>query len=382
MSRHSSNPHHTSATRPSGPKLPPLHKAYSSFENAVRQMLISSIVSERQNVCDLLCGRGSDTLSYVNARIRKYIGFDPNKEDLKAAHSKWVEALQALKLEHKSYSPSFHHINSDPFLHDLSRKLKLDSTSTSSLFNVVSCQGRMLTQFSQAPKVVRFMENVVSILVDGGYFIGYIPDPDVIVSRLAQQGLTLHTLTCPYTLYFENNTWMGAQGPRPEGKTASIYITIDLKERKNEPVDCFDENSLTTASAYLASSDATKSTSIIGNSTIARINLDATSSYLLTIAYKNENNVVVSTTHTFLTWEELSAIFTSAPVSGSLQFESKANALDFFYENAFGLGSSLASLGKYFLDSENMMEPDVAALARTFAVFVSRCSKKTAMVDS
>ena len=131
-------------------------------------------------MCELLCGRGGDISPYLEAKIRKYIGVDPNKEDINVARLKWNDQSQTY----------VHFVQADPFKIDLFQKLRLDKP-TANLFDVVTSQPRLFASLGNPYRTAQLFDNISNLLNPEGYFIGYTIDPDVIQLRLQEQGLSL-----------------------------------------------------------------------------------------------------------------------------------------------------------------------------------------------
>ncbi|GJD08715.1 mRNA cap guanine-N7 methyltransferase 1 [Galdieria sulphuraria] len=148
-----------------------------NLNNWVKSVLIALHTRPGYSVLDLACGKGGDLQKWQSQQITQYVGCDISKESLKTAQQRYQQ------LKKCTFTAQF--LCGDCFSCRLSRYLEPDRN-----FHIVSCQFSMHYAFSCEEKVRRLLENVTERLVAGGFFIGTIPDSNVLVRKLrASSGL-------------------------------------------------------------------------------------------------------------------------------------------------------------------------------------------------
>ncbi|XP_024544399.1 actin cytoskeleton-regulatory complex protein PAN1-like [Selaginella moellendorffii] len=136
----------------------------------VKTVLLQQLVSPGAAVCDLLCGRGTDTAKFGAAGIGSYVGLDLSASALQDAEEEW-------RTLGKPYTASFCQL--DPFLGDLESKLQDKELP----FDTICCLGHLQDSFSSEEKVKQLLENVVSLLKFGGIFFGITADASTLWSK-------------------------------------------------------------------------------------------------------------------------------------------------------------------------------------------------------
>jgi len=142
-----------------------------NLNNWVKSVLIALHTRPGYSVLDLACGKGGDLHKWQKQQITRYVGCDISKESLKTAFQRYKQ------LKKRTFTAQF--LCGDGFGCQLDRYLEPDIH-----FHVVSCQFSMHYAFSSEEKVRRMLENVTQRLVPGGFFIGTIPDSNVLVRKL------------------------------------------------------------------------------------------------------------------------------------------------------------------------------------------------------
>lgn len=142
-----------------------------NLNNWVKSVLIALHTRPGYSVLDLACGKGGDLQKWQSQHITQYVGCDISLESLKTAYQRYKQ------LKKRTFLAQF--LCGDCFTCTLSDYLEPDRT-----FHVVSCQFAMHYAFHSEDKVKKLLENVTERLVPGGFFIGTIPDCDVLVRKL------------------------------------------------------------------------------------------------------------------------------------------------------------------------------------------------------
>ncbi|GJQ14606.1 hypothetical protein GpartN1_g6397.t1 [Galdieria partita] len=142
-----------------------------NLNNWVKSVLIALHTRPGYSVLDLACGKGGDLQKWQSQQITQYVGCDISKESLKTAYQRYRQ------LNKCTFTAQF--LCGDCFSCRLSRYLEPHRN-----FHLVSCQFSMHYAFSSEDKVRRLLENVTERLVEGGFFIGTIPDSNVLVRKL------------------------------------------------------------------------------------------------------------------------------------------------------------------------------------------------------
>jgi len=143
-----------------------IHTATSLTKRRNQRQRQPTVASQRQIVLvDLCSGRGGDIFKWNNAKIDKVIAFD-NHEDSVA------EAIRRYKKVSKKIKTKISFLVGDVSTIEL-------ATVLNQRVQIVSCQFA-LHYFDLDILLKKVSEN----LVDGGYFIGVVPDGDVIDNML------------------------------------------------------------------------------------------------------------------------------------------------------------------------------------------------------
>ncbi len=152
-----------------------------SFNNWIKCSIINKytyILGRDLSVLDICCGRGGDLEKFFRAKVKMYIGADLAEESLKNAMDR-ITKLKNEKFKDLHCKCLFITEDvSDPN-NNLVKKIPGEV-----YFDLVSCQFAMHYHFESEKRLYTFLNNVVSKLMDGGYFIGTIIDSNVLVKRL------------------------------------------------------------------------------------------------------------------------------------------------------------------------------------------------------
>jgi mRNA (guanine-N7-)-methyltransferase len=143
------------------------------FNNWIKAILIKQYCRKNYSVLDLCCGKGGDLGKWLLSRIGLYVGAD-------IAHQSVLHAKQ--RYDQKKIFPAIF-ITADlghpnQLIHDTLHNQQ------NIMFNIVSCQMSMHYFFKTEQTLRTFLKNVTDRLAGGGYFIGSIPDSNVLVRKL------------------------------------------------------------------------------------------------------------------------------------------------------------------------------------------------------
>ena len=194
-----------------------------NFNNWVKSVLISEHCKPGFTVLDLCCGKGGDLHKYELARVSFYVGVDNVKESIHHAKGRYDKS-----------SRSFEAV----FLHG---DVTDDSTSISSVvseyysleYDLVSSQFAINYLTASEAKFRAFLGNVAENLKPGGYFVGTIPDANILVKKLRTKGKNFEFGNTYYSIKFDRDKF-----PRSEGAFGleyGFYLEDCVGERKTLP---------------------------------------------------------------------------------------------------------------------------------------------------
>ena len=136
--------------------------------NNVKKELITTIVESLKDngidsitLIDLCCGRGGDIFKWDKAKIDKVLAFDNHEESLKEAISRYKKVSSRIKSR-------INFIKSDVSTIDISKHIKQKVP-------LITCQFS-LHYFD----LETILTKISNSLTKGGYFIGVVPDGDII----------------------------------------------------------------------------------------------------------------------------------------------------------------------------------------------------------
>ncbi|CAK9264695.1 unnamed protein product [Sphagnum jensenii] len=133
----------------------------------VKKVLLQQLVPAGAVVCDLFCGRGTETENWAQAEVGKYVGVDLSASALEEARERWEKQGQP-------FPATFCEL--DPCMADLESHLK----NTGIPADIVCCLSHLQDCFTSEDTVQRLLKNVSSLLKPGGYFFGATPDSSTI----------------------------------------------------------------------------------------------------------------------------------------------------------------------------------------------------------
>lgn len=152
------------------------------FNNWIKSVLIGKFAwrpkgAPGANVLDIGCGKGGDLNKWKQAQIRLYVGLDIAETSVDQARDRYF------KLNRPGFDGHFfaHDCYSKPISDVLPEQLQIRDQ-----YDNVTMQFCMHYAFESASKARMMIENVSRYLRKGGYFIGTIPNAELLLERLNQ----------------------------------------------------------------------------------------------------------------------------------------------------------------------------------------------------
>lgn len=142
-----------------------------SFNNWVKSMLIHQYARPGDIALDLGCGKGGDLLKWNRSKVAGFIGIDIAEVSIQ-------QAMERSKSSRLGFWAKF--IVGDPF------EKPIEEVLQSEIFpvDVVSCQFCLHYSFESESRARMLLSNVSRILRVGCYFIGTIPNSEVIIKHI------------------------------------------------------------------------------------------------------------------------------------------------------------------------------------------------------
>ncbi|EGC29826.1 hypothetical protein DICPUDRAFT_42334 [Dictyostelium purpureum] len=142
-----------------------------NLNNWVKSILIQEYSKPNTIVFDICGGKLGDLQKWIKAQIKSLVVADISLESLKHGVERYNQALNHIHFDIKMIAVDYY----DSF--DNNSFLKVD---------LVSCQFALHYSFRTRESAMQLLKNVSSVLKDGGYFIGTIPNACLIVKKLRE----------------------------------------------------------------------------------------------------------------------------------------------------------------------------------------------------
>eukprot|EP01133_Synstelium_polycarpum_P006531 gene6531-7563_t len=143
-----------------------------NLNNWVKSILIQTYTKPTDYILDVCGGKLGDLPKWIKANIGRLYVSDISLESLKDGIKRHNDRINGVR-----FDTTF--ICCDCF----SPKLLESMGSPQTTVDVVSCQFALHYSFRSEPSARQFLQNVSTLLEDGGYFIGNVPDACYIVKK-------------------------------------------------------------------------------------------------------------------------------------------------------------------------------------------------------
>jgi mRNA (guanine-N7-)-methyltransferase len=141
------------------------------LNNYIKACLINQFTVRYAKVLDLACGKGGDLIKWKIAQISYLLGLDIAKVSLQ-------QAAERYRTLNSSFRAEFDHLNC------FSKEFQDYFSGKSDLFDLVSCQFAFHYCFYSEENVRLVMKIISQILCKGGFFIGTIPNAQLLIKHL------------------------------------------------------------------------------------------------------------------------------------------------------------------------------------------------------
>ena len=190
-----------------------------TFNNWIKSALIQEYSKYDQSVLDLCCGKGGDLDKWRLSKAGHYVGLDIANHAIN--HAKWRYEKYTIN---KIFPAIFIIADAADDQSLIDNLLPMNIR-----FNVVSSQMSFHYLWGSEHNVRNFFLNVTSRLEPGGYFIGTVPDANILVKKLRHQSLIEENLTIEGKTYdkvytFGNNFYKCAFTQKTFSKTDTFGI--------------------------------------------------------------------------------------------------------------------------------------------------------------
>uniref|UniRef100_A0A0N5CEW7 mRNA cap guanine-N(7) methyltransferase n=1 Tax=Strongyloides papillosus TaxID=174720 RepID=A0A0N5CEW7_STREA len=177
-----------------------------NFNNFVKSCLIQEFITKLKNegnyngqILDLCCGKGGDLLKWKKGSAKKVVMTDIAEISLEHCGNRYSE----LKAKQHPKFPLF----DIEIIHADSTITRIDEyIKDGKPFDICSCQFSLHYAFESEQKARQMLQNATENLKEGGYFIGTIPNANLLVSLLRKNK----------SIHFKNKvcslTYLGVEG--------------------------------------------------------------------------------------------------------------------------------------------------------------------------
>lgn len=150
------------------------------LNNWIKSVLVQSYTKKHDAAIDIACGKGGDLIKWDKAKISYYVGIDIADGSIEDARTRYNGEASHTK-RRNSFSFPARLVCADCFTVHLDEVLQDEGP-----FDICSCQFALHYSWASEDKARIALQNVSAVLKPGGYFIGTMPDANVIVRKLRE----------------------------------------------------------------------------------------------------------------------------------------------------------------------------------------------------
>eukprot|EP00250_Pteridium_aquilinum_P032847 c4794_g1_i1 orf=283-1377(+) len=150
------------------------------LNNWIKSVLVQSYTKKGDSAIDIACGKGGDLIKWDKAKIGYYVGIDLAEGSIEDARTRYNGDASHMK-RRNPYSFPARLICADCFTVHLDEVLQDEAP-----FDICSCQFALHYSWATEDLARVALQNVSAVLKPGGYFIGTMPDANVIVRKLRE----------------------------------------------------------------------------------------------------------------------------------------------------------------------------------------------------
>jgi len=150
-----------------------------NFNNWVKSVLINEYCPKNAVVLDFCCGKAVDAMKWSKANV-DFVTFVDNAYNSILDGTRRYSGVEAASRTRGPMSFGAQFMVADCFEHDLVPRFQ----ATTPKFDIVSCQFALHYSFQSQDRALQAIRNIATHLRPGGYFVGTIPDANVLVRKL------------------------------------------------------------------------------------------------------------------------------------------------------------------------------------------------------
>eukprot|EP00484_Ammonia_sp_Unknown_P000830 CAMPEP_0197020634 /NCGR_PEP_ID=MMETSP1384-20130603/1478_1 /TAXON_ID=29189 /ORGANISM="Ammonia sp." /LENGTH=399 /DNA_ID=CAMNT_0042448297 /DNA_START=19 /DNA_END=1218 /DNA_ORIENTATION=+ len=199
------------------------------INNWVKSVLINKFCHTKASVLDIGGGKGGDLNKWSHQRIEQLVHVDHAIGSIMDCKQRYNDGVAKNK-----FSFAMKLICADAF-----GRLISDSLDEDIYFDLVSSQFALHYAFETKERVHAMLTNVTQRLREDGYFIGTIPDANVLVQKWRSKPPDCHEFgNSKYKVQFKTNTSMHAQMDRKKLLNLDNPYAIRYMFNLDDAVDC------------------------------------------------------------------------------------------------------------------------------------------------